>query len=66
MPEDEEDNNAIPKNIIPSFNTIKPSIYRLLNKNIPKDIEDLTELPEDSPIIIQKEGTNLWHTNLKK
>ena len=32
LPE-EEDNNAIQKDFIPSYNSIKPSIYRLINKN---------------------------------
>lgn len=44
------------KNIIPSFNTIKPSICRLINKNMPKDIEEISELPDDSPYYYTERG----------
>ena len=56
LPEGNKDNNAIPKNIIPSFNTIKPSIYRLINKNIPKYIEEISELQDDSPYYYKERG----------
>ena len=52
----EEDNNALPKNIVPSYNSIKPSIYRLINKNIPHDVENLSELPNDSPYYFTERG----------
>ena len=31
-----------------SFNNVSNSIYRYINKNIPKDIEDINDLPEES------------------
>ena len=43
-------------NAIPSFNTIKPSIYRLINKNIPKDFEEISELLYDSPYYYTERG----------
>ena len=56
LPEEEEDNNAVQKNIVPSYNSIKPSIYRLINKNIPHDVENLSELPNDSPYYFTERG----------
>ena len=45
----EEDNHiSIKTNQQPIFGNIKSSMYRLINKNIPKDIENLNELPDDS------------------
>ena len=45
----EEDNYInIKTNPQPYFGNIRSSLYRLINKNIPKDIENLNELPDDS------------------
>ena len=45
----EEDNHInIKTNPQPYFGNIRSSMYRLINKNIPKDIENLNELPDDS------------------
>ena len=45
----EEDNHiSIKTNQQPYFENIRSSMYRLINKNIPKDIENLNELPDDS------------------
>ena len=44
----EEDNHiSIKTNPQPYFGNIRSSMYRLINKNIPKDIENLNELPYD-------------------
>ena len=51
----DEDNNAnslqnidLKQNSSPNFDNIKHNIYRYINKNIPKDIESLEDLPEES------------------
>ena len=45
----EEDNHiSIKTNQQPILGNIKSSIYRFINKNILKDIENLNELPDDS------------------
>ena len=45
----EEDNHiSIKTNQQPILGNIKSFMYRLINKNIPKDIENLNELPDDS------------------
>ena len=45
----EEDNHInIKKDSKPIFENVKSSMYRYINKNIPKDIEILNELPDDS------------------
>ena len=45
----EEDNHiSIKTNQQPYFGNIRSSLYRHINKNIPKDIESLNELPADS------------------
>ena len=36
------------QNVIPSFNSVRASIYRYNNKNVPKDIEEIKDLPEES------------------
>lgn len=64
LPEEKEDNNAIQKDIIPSYNSIKPSIYRFINKNIPKDVEDLAGLPKDRPYFFTERGDKFRHTKL--
>ena len=33
---------------MPNFANLKSSIYRNINKNIPKDVENLSDLPEES------------------
>ena len=32
----------------PSFSNVRASIYRHINKNVPKDIEDINDLLEES------------------
>lgn len=45
----ENDNHIIIKNEpLPNFINLKSSIYRNINKNIPKDIENLDEIPIES------------------
>ena len=42
----ENDNHiSIKMEPIPNFANLKSSIYRNINKNIPKDVEDLSDLP---------------------
>ena len=36
------------QNMTPSFSSVRASIYRYINKNVPKDIEDINDLPEES------------------
>ena len=57
---EEEDNNSMPKDTVPSFNRIKPSTYRLINKNIPKDIEVLSDLPNESSYYFTERGIQNW------
>ena len=45
---EEENHISIKNSPQPYFGNIKSSLYRLINKNIPKDIENLNELPADS------------------
>ena len=36
------------QNVTPSFSNVRTSIYRQINKNVPKDIEDINDLLEES------------------
>lgn len=56
--EEDDNNNKIKKNINPSFNSIKSSVYRYISKNLPKNIDKLSELPEDSEYYLTERGDN--------
>ena len=47
---DEESNNGIniKKNLVPSYDSVKSSIYRYITKSLTKDIENITDLPKES------------------
>lgn len=49
-PKNEKDLNHIivKQNISPTFKNIKSTLYNYINKNPPKDIENLEELPNQS------------------
>ena len=54
---DEESNNNIDiKKIVPSYDSVKSSIYRYITKTLPKDIEYLTDLPNESEYYLTERG----------
>ena len=56
--EESDNNKEINKNIIPSFDTIKSSVYRYISRKIPKDIDKLSELLDDSKFYVTERGDN--------
>ena len=59
IPEDEDikkdDNHInIKDNTSPSFLNVKTVIYNYINKNLPKDVDQLSDLPEDSEFYKRK------------
>ena len=56
--EESDNNKEINKNIIPSFDTIKSSVYRYISRKIPKDIDKLSELTDDSKYYVTERGDN--------
>ena len=53
-----KNNIDIKKNIAESYDSVKSSVYRYITKSLPKDIEYLTNLPNESEYYLTVRGDN--------
>ena len=53
-----KNNIDIKKNIAESYDSVKSSVYRYITKSLPKDIENLTDLPNESEYYLTVRGDN--------